>query len=394
MLENIKAQGNDEEKFQRNLSRESLGKILQTSRLDDVSADDIFQLFRDEEALHNYLPDAICQTDPRDGSLIIYNSARSRRPHDNAILLSRELENKPCPVCLGNTTGVIDVADQSQGFTFINKNLFPILYDMNGGANAEKLGEVLSEIPLYRGIPAYGLHFLQWTSSYHDKDWQNMPLEDRIIALQRLALLERKLLFETDGRMPPSEPWDNLKKAHGYVSIIKNYGSLVGGSLAHGHQQIAFSNIMPKRLSDNWNFYEQRGERFADFILRENPPEFTVRDYGKAVLLVPYFMKRPYNMMLIFRDTSKQYLCELNPDEITAAAQGWHDAIRAILDIMPRIGKEAAYNVTTHNGPGAGLYFEFLPYTQETGGFEHLGLWVCQGNPEHVSSALREFFAE
>ena len=42
------------------------------------------------------------------------------------------------------------------------------------------------------------------------------------------------------------------------------------------------------------------------------------------------------------------------------------------------------------NGPGAGLYFEFLPYTQETGGFEKLGLWVCQNNPHNVAAQLRE----
>jgi hypothetical protein len=37
------------------------------------------------------------------------------------------------------------------------------------------------------------------------------------------------------------------------------------------------------------------------------------------------------------------------------------------------------------------LYFEFLPYTQEMGGFEHLGLYLCQGNPLQSAQTAREF---
>jgi hypothetical protein len=59
-------------------------------------------------------------------------------------------------------------------------------------------------------------------------------------------------------------------------------------------------------------------------------------------------------------------------------------------EIMPRVGREIAYNVITNNGPGAGLYFEFLPYTQEIGGVEHLGLFVCQELPERAAAWLRE----
>ena len=64
------------------------------------------------------------------------------------------------------------------------------------------------------------------------------------------------------------------------------------------------------------------------------------------------------------------------------------------LAFMPTMGKPTAYNVTVSNGPGAGLYCEFLPYTQETGGFEHLGLWVCQDNPWRVAPHLQEYLAD
>ena len=94
----------------------------------------------------------------------------------------------------------------------------------------------------HKGRVSYGLHFLQWTSSQHDQDWHTLSLDDGLIVLQRLAALEQKLLYESEELMPPSE-MPPRKPTHGFVSIIKNYGQLAGGSLAHGHQQIGYSNI-------------------------------------------------------------------------------------------------------------------------------------------------------
>ena len=218
-----------------------------------------------------------------------------------------------------------------------------------------------------------------------------MPLADRLVVMQRLAALERKLLTEAKNHFSPQDFGAGEGASRGYVLIIKNYGRLVGGSLAHGHQQVALSNIMPRRIRDNWRFDEERGETFTTFLMRENPTNLIIRDYGPALLLVPFFMRRPYDMMLLVKDTTKQQLYELTLPEITAVAEGWHDALRAIHWIMPHIGKETAYNVVTHNGPGAGLYFEFLPYTQEMGGFEHLGLFVCQGSPGDVAGRLKKY---
>ena len=373
--------------MKRHLSDVDLEPILQAHSLEDLSATAIFELFHREEQLHTYLPDAVFQVDPRDGTLITYNSARSRRPHDNVVKSREEavVPEKPCPICEGNTTGVIDVTPLSEGFTFINKNLFPVLFPVRSGSKTKNREDTMP-----KGGEAYGLHLLQWTSSYHGKDWQNMPLADRVVVMERLAALERKLLFESENLMPDAEPWNDHNEAHGFVSVIKNFGSLVGGSLVHGHQQIAFSNIMPRKFHNNLNFLRRHDRYFTEFLLQENSDELIVKDYGEAVLVVPYFMRRPYDMLLVVKDVGKKYLCELTPAEIAAFAEGWCDAIGAMLDVMEIIGKEPAYNVTVNNGPGAGIYVEFLPYTQETGGLEHLGLWVCQDNPRNVAAHLRE----
>lgn len=376
------------------LEMEVLKGLLEKKRVEDIEIDELFDLFREDEHLPSHAPDAFCQIDPRDGALIVYNSKRAKRPHDNIIdhaAGSKQdgTERKGCPVCSGNTTGVLDVADLSDGFTFINKNLFPVLFPPDQ-VQEDWLSEPLYPDPSHHGRVAYGLHFLQWTSNYHDRDWHNMPHEDRYIVLSRLAALEHQLLFHTDHQMPPSSQWQSQKETAGFVEIIKNYGAPVGGSLEHGHQQIGWSNIMPRSFYNNWEFFMRHKHFFSQYMMNENPEELVVHDYGEAVLMVPYFMKRPYNMLLMVYDAGKQYLCELSEGELQAVADGIHDAIAALLDIMPRLGKEPAYNMIVHNGPGAGLYFEFLPYTQQTGGFEHLGLWVCQGKAGEAAEVLRK----
>jgi galactose-1-phosphate uridylyltransferase len=175
------------------------------------------------------------------------------------------------------------------------------------------------------------------------------------------------------------------------VSIIKNYGQLVGGSLDHGHQQIVFSNVMPRRVWENQRFARERGEPFPAYLWRQNPKDLLIADYGQVALLVPFFMRRPYDMILAVKEPRKGCLHELSEAELGEVARGWHEASRALHALMPGMGREVAYNVITHSGSGTGLYFEFLPYTQEDGGLEKLGLFVCQERPETAAARVREF---
>ncbi|MFO7822160.1 MAG: hypothetical protein R6V56_08940 [Lentisphaeria bacterium] len=373
------------------LSKDKLETLVQSQAIERISVEELFEFFRREEAVQKFIPDGIYQTDPRDDAVIVYNSARAKRPHGYNKPETATGQEKTCPVCEGNTTKVIDFTPLSQGFTFINKNMFPMLYPDTLSANPQSSKQSpTSSSGTAESRRAYGIHLLQWTSSEHEKDWHNMPLDDCRVVMQRLAAVEKKLLLESGDLMPESEDDNNREQqTAGYVSIIKNCGPLVGGSLPHGHQQIAYSNVMPRRFAENRQFMAARGETLSAYLLRENPAELTVMDYGQTVLLTPYFMRRPYASMLIVKDTSKQYLHELSEQELSEVTRGWSDAIRAMLRIMPQIGREPAYNVVTHNGPGAGLYFEFLPYTQETGGYEHLGLWICQNTPAQAAETLR-----
>jgi len=381
------------ESSSQHLPRHLFVRNLQAENIETLSYADLTRFFREEEELAAFLPDGVCQFDPRNREPVLFSSARAGRPHDNQPGDSTGQDGTAtsgsCVVCEGKTTSAVDVADLSEGFTFINKNLYPVLYPHHELAHHQGV-EGLDAKRETAASPARGLHFLQWTSSLHDKDWHNMPQEDRVVVMKRLAALEKILLTTSCDSMPPTSRYGDLERRHGFVSIIKNGGRLVGGSLAHGHQQIAFSNVIPRRILENRNFEVTREETFSAFMLRNNPEELIIRDYGKAVLVVPYFMRRPFDMLLLLEDTRKRYLFELTVEESTDVSDGWRDAIRFIHHVMPQMGREIAYNVITHNGPGAGLYFEFLPYTQETGGFEHLGLSVCQSNPLAASQKLRK----
>ena len=220
-----------------------------------------------------------------------------------------------------------------------------------------------------------------------------MPAGDRLVVMERLAALEEKLLLESPQLLKEAGLAIGERDEKGWVLISKNYGRLVGGSLVHGHQQIVLSSVMPKRFSDHQQFEQRHGETFGTFLLRQNPSELTIRDYGPAILLVPYFMRRPYDMMLLLKRNGLRYLHQLHQAELQAVADGWRDAIRIMREIMPVIGRETAYVVLTNNGPGSGLYFELRPFTQELGGFEQLGILVCQASPLETARHIKRILA-
>ncbi|MFL7891333.1 MAG: hypothetical protein AB8I56_04645 [Anaerolineales bacterium] len=375
------------------LDRDQLEVILQAENIDQLTYPEMVDLFLLEKGLGDYQPDPIAHQDPRNSEQVLFNTSRANRPHDNVdqnINQTVKISGpEDCIICAGKTTGVVDVADLSQGFTFINKNLFPIVYPVENPSFQTRSKSLAGPLSA-EGNPAFGLHFLQWTSSIHTQDWHNMSSDDLIVVMKRLSVLEKTLLTTSLDAMPSLEKYGDHPGRSGFVSIIKNSGSPVGGSIEHGHQQVVFSNLMPRRVQENLKFKLDRGVYFAEYVLQENPPQLLVRAYEQAVLIVPYFMRRPFDMLLILKDTHKAYLHELSSHEIASITAGWQDGIKLLRAILPVKRRPIAFNVVIHNGPGAGLYFEFLPYSQEEGGFEKLGLSVCQSNPALACDQLKE----
>jgi len=343
----------------------------------------------DKKSISTFKPNNICKIDPRTNQRIVYSEVRAKRPHDNTQKIIKR-PPAPCVLCSGDTTGIIDKAPLSEGFTFINKNLFPIVYPENYSQDKTYMEPGKNNISVY-GEFAAGMHFVQWTSNYHDRDMSNMPPDDVEKVLTRLAIFEGFLLHSADSQMPSTGDYE-LHEHFGYAGIIKNYGRLVGGSLAHDHQQIIHTNIMPGKIKEDLNFKGKFNITFSEFMLKNNPEDLTLKDLETVKIIVPYFMKRPLDTMIIFKDLSKNYLHDLSNKEIRDLSLALKTNLNAVPELMEKTGREPAYNVIFHNGPSTGLYVEVLPYTQETGGYEHLGIYICQGSPELTADMYKEYF--
>lgn len=364
-------------------------EMLISMDIEQLDFDDILKNIKHDRQLQAYSPDGRCQIDPRNGNLVIYNSSRAKRVHTTVSQETNGTENACCPICEGDSTDIFDLSEHSEGFSFINKNLFPIFHPLDE-LPFEHADYFQHQDLEHKGRASYGFHLLHWTSSIHQRDWHNMPFSDALLALQQLAKLEAKLLYQPSEFMSRSRTKRNDSEVSGYVSIIKNYGAAAGASLTHGHQQISYSNILPQRFFNNLSFRQRNKRSFSQFMLEENPKDLLVKDYGKWQLMVPYFMKRPLDMKLMLKDTQKRYLHELDLEEQEQLTLAIQQAMLAIIELMQDMHITPAFNMIINNGPGCGLYVEFIVQTQKMGGYEQIGLYVCQGSAEQSAKQLRD----
>lgn len=362
----------------RKLSRARIDELVELADASQARRGQLADAIRADREIAAFKPEAECRIDPRDGMPIVYSLARARRPHDTTPAKAATVEDPSaadCPVCAGKTTGILDKAAAGTGITFINKNLFPVVYPADGPCL-----EVTGEHSTATGERACGGHYLQWTSDRHDTDLHNASYAHVTVVLERLAAFELALL--RSGTDLPKVGEDKGAALHGYVGIIKNRGHAVGGSLVHGHQQIVHTNVRPQRTAQHQQFMEREARSFARFVLDETPRELVIADTGDVVAVTPFFLRRPLQAFILIKDTRKSYLHQLSRRELSQLARALRRVCGTVMEAMPRIGREPAYNLVFHTGPIGGMYVEMLPWSQQYGGYEQLGLFICQGTPE------------
>ena len=354
-----------------------LKHLIKTENIHESSYRNLLQDAHDDKDLLANLPEQMIRFDPRNGRKIIYSIARSKRPYEK-IPPTPASGATSCPICQGNTTKIWDVAPLSQGHTFINENLYPILFPFQ--IDSWGIVEDKSNVN--------GMHFLQWLSTDHDAELYNMPPSDIAICLQRLAALEKHLLTQ-DSPAPILFP-----PCRGYVSIIKNFGKRVGSSLEHGHLQIIHTNTLPPSVEQNISFYKKNGYGFST-LLQQNPVEnLIIHKEQDLTVLTPFCIKRPLETTIVFHDTNVQYLHQIPSNVLEQLGNAFHIISKNILEIMLQIGREPACNILFHTGDIGGMYIEFLPHTQELGGFEHLGLYTCMTTPEQSTEFYKNINVE
>jgi len=308
--------------------------------------------------------------DLRSGEVIIYTPARK----------NREKKSNECPIC--NDNGEIHnfktkdlesrTDDNQKAIAYVSPNKFPYL--VPNGIHNIKTGELLK-----------GGSFVLWWNTH--TDIHEMSYEDNKRILELAAETEELFLHTGKGY----EKLQKNKEHRGYFQMIKNRGKAVASSIEHGHYQIAYSNIVPKRIKEDIEFEKREDESFSSYLLRENPKELEIKDYGKVVSLIPESaMRRNLEAMILVKDIGKKNLHELDDEEKMGLAMALKDVTLALSGIMPKYEKEFAYNIEFHTGI-EGMYIEILPYTQANGGFEKIGqFWACQSHPKSAAETYRK----
>ena len=367
-----------------NISLELLKRLAISEKINDTTYHTMIKNILCDQTAQNHRPEPYGQFDPRTQNRILYSKRRSLRPHSAR---NAKKKKKDCPICMGNTTRIWDIAPLTKGHTFINENLFPITFPSPN----RHWPLVVKQKPCYeKGLPSFGLHLLLWHSSYHDQDLHNMPIEDICVNLERLAALEKFLLTQPSP-MPVSSKEQGIPM-RGYIALIKNYGAMVGGSLEHGHMQIVHTNTLPARTHQDMEFLKNHRQSFAEVLNQNIREELIIRKYqnDSVILATPFCLKRPLEAIIYPKDTNKNYLYQLSASEIKGIATALHQSTKALHTIMPSWGKETSYNLIFHQGAIGGLYIEILPWTQALGGYENIGLYLSQVPPEESTICYRE----
>lgn len=348
-----------------------LKNLVQTYNISDSSYNDILKQGNEDTELATNKPEKFLRIDPRNGRKIVYSFARSTRPYD-PMPPTPPIGSETCPICQGTTTKIWDVAPLSTGHnTFINENLYPILYPFNIQSWSKDVKN---------NSDINGMHFLQWLSTDHNAELYNMKPEDIAICLQRLGALEKHLLTQ------PSPAPIIFAPFRGYVSIIKNYGKRVGSSLEHGHLQIIHTHILPLSIEQDVSFYNKNGYGFSSLLQQNKEENNIIHKENDISVITPFCIKRPLECAIVFHDLKLQYMHQV-PDSIWVQVGNALNIIsKKIIKLMLQWRREPAFNLLFHTGEIGGMYIEIFPHTQEMGGFEHLGLYTCMTTPEQSTS--------
>jgi galactose-1-phosphate uridylyltransferase len=363
----------------RRLDPEKLAAITRIADIENASYADVEAVVRESEA-SGFRPNPEAAQDPRTQTWISYSEARLRRP------LSREAaaadadagwfpaeDGRPqtdCIVCNCRLTPAVDVRELCEGRTFITPNLFPMVYPFPAG----------------RAAGGRGLHLLQWCSTAHDADLHNMCSHDMETIMKRLAVLERFLLHGGAEGFP-----DTGDGHRGFAAVMKNRGFKVGGSVEHGHQQIAHLAVMPRVIALERDYLQREAVSYASSLRKAAGPALTVAEFkGGVTALVSPFMRRPLEAVIVPPDGAGEYLHDLDDDCLIGMAEALRAMTGALSLLMELRKMTFDYNLAFHTGPIGLCYIEILPWTQPLGGFEHLGHFLCQEEPESAAHAYRD----
>ncbi len=271
---------------------------------------------------------------------------------------------KGCPICKGETTPVLFYEELPSGnYAFVNENMYPALVP-------EGIPNVADHNDLLKGV-----HLLVWPTNKHKDIHQIMP-DDHAVTFQIFSTLEDILR----KRYPNNATEWNME-------VIKNTGKPVGSSIDHGHYQVIFVNKQTKKTQKDKRFLCDYGKSFASHLLRNASRELRVKSYNSVEVVIPYYMRRPLTSVIIPKEDVTSF-GDLTKEQCEDFARATSFVAHRFSTLMPKMGKEFAYNLVFHTGPIGRMYIEAMPYTQPDGGLEKIAVNLCQSSPETSAQKL------
>lgn len=340
--------------------------------LETLTNRDLIELFQQDREISSALPEKQARRHPASGLPILYSPARGHRPRTHG------KPDRDCPICGGNITVPVDIwtlDKDPEEFGFINKNLYPAVFPFQDLP------------PDKRAESSWGLHFLLWPSCRHQQRFATLPPRQACLSLERLALLE-KILLNPSGNDSSADS----SRQNGFFNIIKNEGSAVGGSIAHDHFQMIYTLTEPLSFRQDRFFLQHHPAGLADYLRQNMPPSLILGENKDWILGVNPFMSRPGELLLLPRENPAAFLHTLsfnqlmNLTELLQTILGW--APLYFNTVFP--SRQVAFNLVFHNS-GAGAFFvEYLPFTQNNGGYEKQGFYICQDSPEKSAQFYKD----
>jgi hypothetical protein len=162
--------------------------------------------------------------------------------------------------------------------------------------------------------------------------------------------------------------------------------------VAHDHQQILLAATPPSE--------PLRTRGLAAELLARTPAALRVdRVDGRVTTLVPPFMRRPLHAFIVpdrgaGRSSPAGWLHHLDEQTLAALAVAIQRLCAAADACMTERPGEPAWNLVCHTGDGCDPLLELRPFTQPLGGYEHLGLYLCEELPETSAGRLRDALAQ
>jgi len=366
----------------RSLSRATLAGNTASISLEALGFDGLSALCRSSAARH--IPDDRGALDPRWALPVAYSEARAHRLVE---------DYGACAVCENRTCPAADIAPlPGDDLAWLTPNLYPMLLPPGEGdpratptiPGSPPVGSHAgSGFRAAEDLPLHGVHLVHWSSLRHEGGLIGADASTAAALLAQLAHAEAFLLHRSSAAYPHSGLGADGVPHRGYAGLIKNRGRRVGGSVEHDHQQLLLSNqpFAEPPLS--------RGLRAR--LLAGASAALAVDDIdGLARTLVPPFMRRPLHAFIVPVADDAGWLHHLDERVRDACALAIARLTHAVSAAMDSHGQEPAWNLTCLAGEGCGPVFELRAFTQPLGGYEHLGLYLCEERPATSAARLRE----